>query len=236
MKLSADLHIHTLLSPCASLEMSPHNIIDKAVEAKLDIIGITDHNSTRQAALVAELGKERGVEVLLGAEVCSREEIHILCFFKSLEDLAEFQKIIDDNIEKIKNIPELLGDQVVVDRDQQILYTESCWLGSSLKLSFDKIAKIVAGLGGIFIPAHVDRSANGLLSTLGFIPFGVSLDAMEVSANASEKYRDEISRKYGLRVTIGSDSHYLNQIGRCRSILECNDRSFASIKAALRGV
>jgi len=33
----ADLHLHTLLSPCGNLEMSPVNIVKAAVDCKLGL-------------------------------------------------------------------------------------------------------------------------------------------------------------------------------------------------------
>ena len=69
MKLfKADLHMHTVLSPCGSLEMSPVAIVNTALERGLDIIGITDHNTTRQCAEVVEVGKQKGLTVLCGAK------------------------------------------------------------------------------------------------------------------------------------------------------------------------
>ena len=43
----ADLHIHTVLSPCGDLEMSPTAIVDRALSRGLDMIAISDHNTTR---------------------------------------------------------------------------------------------------------------------------------------------------------------------------------------------
>ncbi|RMD59308.1 MAG: PHP domain-containing protein, partial [Nitrospirae bacterium] len=45
----ADLHVHTCLSPCADIDMSPLRIIEKAKSKSIDIIGITDHNSSENA-------------------------------------------------------------------------------------------------------------------------------------------------------------------------------------------
>ena len=41
----ADFHVHTLLSPCAAVEMTPRNIIRHAQSAGIDIVAITDHNA-----------------------------------------------------------------------------------------------------------------------------------------------------------------------------------------------
>ena len=39
-----DLHLHTCLSPCGSLEMSPQRIVETALERGVDAIAVTDHN------------------------------------------------------------------------------------------------------------------------------------------------------------------------------------------------
>ena len=61
MDIRADLHIHTVLSPCGDLEMSPENILHFAQIQGLNMIGITDHNSTRQAPIIRDYGKTKGI-------------------------------------------------------------------------------------------------------------------------------------------------------------------------------
>ena len=55
----ADLHIHTVLSPCGDLEMSPTAIVDRALARGLDMIAISDHNTTRQVKVTQRIGKEK---------------------------------------------------------------------------------------------------------------------------------------------------------------------------------
>ena len=43
-RFRADLHNHTLLSPCGDIEMTPAHIVEAALTKGYDIIGITDHN------------------------------------------------------------------------------------------------------------------------------------------------------------------------------------------------
>ena len=45
-KYRADLHVHTVLSPCAEVEMIPPLIVQKALELTIDLIAITDHNAS----------------------------------------------------------------------------------------------------------------------------------------------------------------------------------------------
>lgn len=76
MEIRADLHIHTVLSPCGDLDMSPANIIGMALQKGLSLIGISDHNSTRQAPVIQQLGEQQGLRVLCGTEVNTAEEVH----------------------------------------------------------------------------------------------------------------------------------------------------------------
>ena len=76
-----DLHLHTCLSPCGSLEMSPQRIVETALERGLDAIAVTDHNSTLQCPEILALGEERGLMVFAGAEVTTREEAHCVALF-----------------------------------------------------------------------------------------------------------------------------------------------------------
>ncbi len=92
MGVKADLHIHTCLSPCGDLDMSPRKIVQTAMEKGLDMIAITDHNSTRNVRTCVEIGKKSGLFVIPGCEVNTQEEVHCLCYFPDLEAMEEFQQ------------------------------------------------------------------------------------------------------------------------------------------------
>jgi predicted metal-dependent phosphoesterase TrpH len=108
----ADLHIHTVLSPCGGLDMSPVNIIRQAVLKKLDIIAITDHNSTRHCRIAQEIGKKAGITVLAGAEINTSEEIHCLAFFEDIDKADFFQQYIDSHMTELQNKPEVLRSPI----------------------------------------------------------------------------------------------------------------------------
>ena len=101
MIYKADLHIHTVLSPCGDLDMSPSMIIDQALIKELDIIGITDHNSTKNAIVCKEIGERNNIFVMMGAEVTSKEEVHCLCFMPNEEKLSEFQEYLETNLNSL---------------------------------------------------------------------------------------------------------------------------------------
>lgn len=88
-----DLHLHTCLSPCGSLEMSPRQIVETALEQGLDAIAVTDHNSTLQCPEIQTLGEECGLVVFAGAEVTTREEAHCVALFLMIRLVPLFRNI-----------------------------------------------------------------------------------------------------------------------------------------------
>ena len=233
-KYRGDLHIHTLLSPCASLEMPPRTIVEKAREKSLNIIGITDHNSTKHCLLVQNIARQAGIFTLTGAEVTTREEVHCLAFFELPGQLARFQLFIEENITCIPHSDERFGYQPVIDENENIVEMISWFLPAALKVGIEKIQQLVYRLDGIFIPAHIDRPANGILSQLGFIPPDLKFDALGLSKFGSV---ENIRRRYEIddKTTLirNSDAHYPEQIGDIYTIFNTKGISFPEIRKAL---
>jgi PHP family Zn ribbon phosphoesterase len=233
----ADLHIHTLLSPCGDLEMSPANIIEQAKMKGLDIIGIADHNSTRQSELLAELGEENGIMVLMGAEVNTKEEVHCLTFFDSIENVKKFQKYLDAHLSSLKNDPIKFGDQIVVDRDENIVYTEDKILFQAVDQSIEDVERSCHELNGLFILAHVDRLKNSIYSQLGFIPDDLIIDAIEISkANNPQIFIQKHKELEAYTILRSSDAHYLNDIGIKSTEFYMPEKNFENIRMALKGI
>ena len=232
----ADLHIHTILSPCGDLSMSPANIVSEALRKKLDIIGITDHNSTRQSHLVSRLGSQHGLFVLRGAEVTTREEVHCLAFFDGTRELEEFQSYLDDNIPSFSNDPLIFGDQVVVNEKEEIVYTEDKLLINATKISIEELEAYIHGLGGLFIPAHVDRMKNSIYSQLGFLPDNLNADALEISRRSTPESFSRIHPEINsYPLLTDSDAHYPEQIGVVYNCFEMEKLSFDEVKMAIAG-
>jgi hypothetical protein len=230
----ADLHIHTVLSPCADLEMTPANIVKRAKETGLQIIGIVDHNSTKNANMVKRLAEKEGIFVLTGVEVTTKEEVHCLAFFENENQLDEFQTFLDDNISIIPNPDGHFGYQPVVDENDNILELIPNYLAAALKAGIQEIQQRVYELNGIFVLAHVDRPSNGIYSQLGFIPPGLKFDALGISGNSSEKYvRKHYVVQKKITLVRNSDAHFLPQIGDICSVFNMDEISFIEVKMAL---
>lgn len=233
----ADLHVHTVLSPCGDLEMSPANIVEAAVRNNIDILGITDHNSTRHAALIKKLAKKKGVYVLCGAEVTTKEEIHCLAFFENNDQLMSFQKYLEEHLADVKNHPELFGHQVVLNEEELIVEKVDKLLVSALDQTIDEVEATVHALGGLFIPAHINRPSFSLFSQLGFVPPGLKADALELSKPATPeqiiKQFPDLSEYTFIR---SSDAHHPIQLGSGITVFEMKRRSFSEIRKTLKGV
>ncbi len=230
-----DLHIHTLLSPCGDLEMSPNNIIKKAVEQNIQILGITDHNSTRQCELIEYLAKKENIFILKGVEITTKEEVHCLAFFENYEYLTKFQEILDENLPDIQNNVGKFGYQIVVDSEENIIYEEEKLLISALNLTINQIEHLVHSLNGIFILAHIDKTKNSIISQLGFIPVDLNVDAVEISKNTNKSdflKKNGYLKKYTFIQS--SDAHFIDDVGCVFTNFEINgDLSFNAVKDAL---
>ncbi len=233
----ADLHTHTVLSPCGDLEMSPVRIVAEAERKGLDIIGITDHNSTRHCSLTSKMAAEKGIFVMQGAEVTTKEEVHCLAFFENTDTLKIFQAFLDDNLPEIMNDPSKFGYQVEVDENEIILYEEKKLLINALTKNLNEVESFVHSLKGLFIPAHIDRKKNSIYSQLGFLPSDLKADAMEISRASSvldfAAKNPEVKKFAVLR---SSDAHRIEDIGAASTVFQIEEASFAEIQMAIKAI
>lgn len=181
----ADLHVHTVLSPCADVEMIPPLIVQAALEKNIDIIAITDHNASANVRAVQKAAEGTGLSVLPGMEVQSREDVHLLTLFENVETLEVWQQHVDRHLPDLPNDAEYFGEQFVVDETGDFIRTEPRLLLNSTEFSIDEVFQRVDALGGIVIPAHVERKSYGLFPSLGLISDEWHLLALEISRHTS---------------------------------------------------
>ena len=181
----ADLHVHTVLSPCAEVEMIPPLIVQRALEKNIDIIAITDHNASANVRAVQKAAEGTKLTVLPGMEVQSREDVHVLALFDSLDTLEAWQAQVDTALPVLPNDTEFFGEQFIVDETGEFIRSEPRLLLNSTDFSIDEIIEHVSALGGIAIPAHVERKSYGLFPSLGLISDEWHLLALEVSRHTS---------------------------------------------------
>jgi predicted metal-dependent phosphoesterase TrpH len=229
-----DLHIHSTLSPCGSLEMSPYKIVEKAVEVGLHVIAITDHNMTENSFYVREAAIKSGLIVLCGMELQTREEIHLITVFDDFEVAHDLQQKIYRLLPDVKNDPEYFGDQVVVSTEDEILHSEERLLLNSVEISIEDAVDWVKSHGGLAIAAHIDSPTYSIISQLGFVPENIPFDALEVrNIEKAKGLMSHIILKNVPFVTF-SDAHYLADVGRRKTLLHMEKADCREIAQALK--
>lgn len=234
--LLADFHIHTLLSPCAEIEMTPHHIVMRAAQYGVDAVAITDHNASANAAAAVEAAKNYGVKVFPGMEVECREEAHIVVLFDTLEQLAAWQKIVDANMSGLKNNAERFGAQFIVDDDDNFIAEEERMLLGPLKLPAAEVIQKVNAMGGMAIAAHVDRPSYSLLMQLGFLPSVMGLAAAEISPAGIRELKEQKLKLAlgGLNYVTDSDAHMMDSfINGPKNLITVKSLTVAELKLAL---
>ena len=204
-----DLHIHSCLSPCADNDNTPNNIAGMASLCELDIVALTDHNSVLNCPAFFEAARKYGIIPIAGMELTTSEDIHMICLFESLSEALEFSRAVDKHRVKIKNRPEIFGDQLILDKDDNLISSDENLLPNATTLDLVSGARLVNEFKGICYPAHVDRQANGIISVLGAFPENPEFLFAEFNLGENVNLYKE---KYGLedkKILVSSDAHYL---------------------------
>ena len=231
--IRADLHIHSCLSPCGDEEMRPCAIVKKALAMGLDMIAICDHNSAENTAAFMSAGSAKGLTVLPGIEVTSKEEIHLLALFSRQEDCMALQDLIYQNLLG-QNVEEVFGFQTMVnEKDETIGINRKMLIGATL-LPLERIVSVVGSLRGVTVASHIDRQAFSLLGQLGFIPEGLSLDGLEISPRTSQEEAQKRFHAYRRYSFVRfSDAHRLDDIGRNITHFLLKETTSEEVKKAL---
>ena len=153
----ADLHVHTVLSPCAAVEMTPRNIIRHAQSAGIDIVAITDHNAGDNVTAALRCAMGTDVTVVPGMEVQTREEVHLLTLFEKMRDFAKWCDFVTHHRSTLQNDDQKFGAQFVVDEADELIRIEPNMLLASTDLSVEEVAGQVAGMGVITVGSRQDN-------------------------------------------------------------------------------
>lgn len=230
-RLYCDLHIHSCLSPCGDSLMTPNNIVGMAFIKKLDVIAVCDHNTARNLPAVKEAADLMNVLLLPGMELTTREEAHMLCYFRDIERCMAFGEEIYRLLPPVPNNEKFFGRQQVMNAQDEEIDVEERLLISALDLSFEACARRIREAGGLCVPAHINRGASGVLGALGFLPSGVHYDALEISRAAPPPAIDTS----GYRILHSSDAHALGHILEPEFVLEVRERTVEAVFDAIAG-
>jgi PHP family Zn ribbon phosphoesterase len=219
MKFYYDLHIHSDLSPCGNTEMTPNNIVNMACIKDLNIISVTDHNSINNYPAIKSVGDKLGIEVIPGIEVTTKEEVHVLCYFRKYSDAQNFGKIIYDSLPDINNNPLIFGEQNIYNSEDEKIGKLDKLLINATSYTINELFDLTKVNHGISVPAHINKKSNSILGILGFIPFNLNISFVEVFQKLS--IDEKLIRNYN--ILKNSDAHQLVDISEPENSLELDD-------------
>lgn len=229
MKLYYDLHLHSCLSPCGDNDMTPNNIVNMSLLKELDVIALSDHNSAENIEAVRKVAAGTSLLVIPAIEVCTMEEVHILCLFYEFEACLKFGRYLYGLLPDIQNQPAIFGDQLIMDENDEITGHLDKLLINAANLSIDRLLKLLPDYGGFAIPAHVDKSSYSIIANLGFIPEDYHFPCIEVKNPPYEC-------GFAGRVITDSDAHYLEHISERERFLEVPEKSIRAVIDTLKGL
>lgn len=233
--IRADLHVHTCLSPCGDLRMSPKKIVAKAIYHEIDVIAICDHNSAENVPALLRAAHGTPLIVLPGMEVCTKEEVHVIALFDNVESAIALQRHVYARLYG-ENDPDAFGTQVVSNEDDELLGFNPRLLIGAVDISIEQIIEITHSLGGLAVASHIDRPSYSVISQLGFIPDTIKFDALEISPNLSIKEaRNKFSGYSNYAFIKNSDAHFIDDFGETYSEYEVEAAALTEIAMAMRG-
>ncbi|MDR1048987.1 MAG: PHP domain-containing protein [Synergistaceae bacterium] len=233
-----DLHLHTVLSPCADLGMGAPEIAARCRDEGIDLIAVTDHNHIGNAAALRRASEEIGGPVVLsGMEAQGMEDIHAVAVFPCHERAEEFQEWLWRRMPKVENRDNAFGFQLFIDHENNIVGEEPILLIQGAQYTVDEIAARGMESGALVIPAHLDRPGFSYEAVLGRLPDDFPCSAIEVSPLTPPDGLRNWRERYPARALVrSSDAHKLSDIsrGRCTPMLLA-EPSFEEVRLALRG-
>jgi len=233
-KLAYDLHIHSCLSPCGDEDMTPANIVNMAKLIGLDVIAVMDHNSCKNCPAVYSYAQKNNIIVIPGMELCTMEEVHVLCFFSELKKAMAFDTFVHERLIKIPNNEKIFGKQEIYNEDDMKIGDEPYLLINATDITFDNLDKLMKEYDGVYIPAHVDKTSTSLISNLGFVPPDADFKCAEIK-DASKAGDLKARHPYFNKCNIiyNSDAHTLGEINEAVNFIEVKEKNPGAVLEAL---
>ena len=225
MNFFADLHIHSCLSPCGDNDMTPGNILGMAVVKGLEIVAISDHNAARNLPAAEKIAAAYGLLLVPAIEITTSEEVHMLGYFPDVQTAVDFGAMLKTHLPPKKNKPAFFGEQLVMNEDDEVIDQEDALLIGATDLSLEECAAKVKEVGGVPVPAHINRGSNGLLVNLGMMPPSPTFTTVEVWRHLPCPL-EPMENKHVLH---SSDAHYLQDIQEPEFSLRLPEKSVAAL-------
>ena len=235
MKYFYDLHMHSCLSPCGDVDMTPNNIVGMSKLLGLDVIALTDHNSVLNCEAVMKLGAQNDLLVIPGMELTTMEEIHVVCLFPTIEKALLFNDYVREHQMQIKNRADIYGRQIIMDENDEEIGEVSNRLILATDISVMNVRELVESFHGVCYPAHINRDSMSIISSLGDIPPECGFKTAEVSSSGDiEKLKIQHPILNDMLIVRDSDAHYLQNMKDAQNFFELDEISIEAVLAKLK--
>ena len=210
--------------------MTPYNLVNMAKILGLDIIALTDHNSAQNCRAAMTVGESVGLTVVPGMELCTSEEVHVVCLFDDVNNAEAFSDYVLSTVPPVKNRPEIFGDQLIMNGGDGIVGTQELLLTTASGISIENAVETVGQYGGVCYPAHIDRSSYSVISNLGMITDEMNFAAVEMTENADQnEYRSKYPIIKDMPVFVSSDAHYLENMREAKHTIDVAEKSAKAV-------
>ena len=224
-----DLHIHSCLSPCGDDDMTPANICGMAALKGLQIVALTDHNTCGNCKSFLAQASANGLIGIAGMELTTSEDIHIVCLFEFLDDALAFSDMVGKYRTPFPNRVDIFGRQLYLDEKDEVLGEEENFLPIATALSLEEAYELALKYNALVYPAHIDRSANGIVETLGTLPDEPDFVCVEYKDGAKEEeLTQRIPALANKKRVVNSDAHFLWDINEAENYIELDDEPYSS--------
>src|SRR5450756_1060957 len=168
MEVPGDLHLHSCLSPCGYITMLPGEVTGGLAARGIRVAFLTGHEAACNVPPFQRAYQLVGILLVPGIEATTAEEVHLLCYFETMDALWKFGRRLLASYPRIVNDPERFGYQLVCNERDEFVGQFPFLLSVASMLSLEELRGLVEQLGGVVVPSHLDRH-YGLLYQLGLV-------------------------------------------------------------------
>lgn len=204
--------------------MTPNNILNMSMLKEVNLLSITDHNSTKQLRVFQELQESYDFLFIPGVEVSVSEGFDVLCYFRNFNDALKFDKFLEVHLNGKWGIFNE-SNQVITDIFDTTYETIPVPL-TDTNIPYSELVKEVRELNGAIVLAHIDRASKSVLNV--FDLKNIDFDAIEIQKHNRDKFLQANPYLNNYKLFFNSDSHSLLSISEREDYINLEEKTVES--------